>query len=137
MSPSKGSSVEIRTAYFLIAIPESVKTSLLLSAVILPLGRLILRLTLYYIPGIVTFGEASIEIVTRRRTKHLAYSDIRRFQVDAGKYVFFFPNISTLIVVVDKDAHKSQFLLRQYKESEDLASIVSLKGIDMLASPVL
>lgn len=131
MSPSNGSSTEMRTAYFIITIPESVKISLVFSAIILPIGLLLLRYTIYYRPGSLTFCDNYIELVTRKWTYQFAYENIIELQISAGRYVHFFPNISTLIVIVEKDLKKHTILLCHYQESENFYQLLTSKGIKM------
>jgi hypothetical protein len=131
MSPSDGSSTEMRTAYFIVAIPESVKTSIIVAAIILPIGLLILRFTLYYRSGTLVIGETYLEIVTNKLTYQFMFDNLTELQISAGRYVFFFPNISTLIVIVEKDFKKYKILLRHYLQTEELYQLLSANGIRM------
>lgn len=131
MSPSEGSTTEMRTAYFIVAIPESVKNSLIFAAIILPVGLLILRFTLYYKPGKLIVGESYLEIVTNKLSHKFMFDNIAELQISAGRHVFFFPNISTLVVIIEKDSREYKVMLRHYMQTEQLYQLLTTKGIKM------
>lgn len=133
MSPSDGSTTEMRTAYFIVAIPESVKISVIFTAIIIPMGLLIIRFTLYYRPGTLSIGDTYLEIVTNKLTYQFMFDNITELQISAGRHVFFFPNISTLIVIVEKKSKKYEILLRHYMQTEELYQLLSTKGIKIEA----
>lgn len=131
MSPSDGSTTEMKTVYFIVAIPEPVKNSLIFAAIILPVGLIILRLTIYYKPGKLIVGETYLEIVTNKLTYTFMFDKITELQISAGRHVFFFPNISTLIVILEKNTKRYKILLRHYMQTEELYQLLTSKGIRM------
>ena len=131
MYPSEGSTTEMRTAYFILAVPDSVKNGLLVAAIVLPVALIILRLTIYYKAGVLTVTDSYLELISKQWTHRFQYSEIISIQAAGGRHVFFFPNISMLFVIIEKQSKKHRFLLRHYLESEELMKLLAEKGLKL------
>jgi len=130
MLPSTYASGEMKVAYYILGVPDWLKTISSYSV----LG-LLLILPVYYVsksykPGLVLFTRDSLTI-TGGITKEISLQSIRKIILNDVRYLIRRTRKAAEVVIIQTGGRKTSFLLKDYDESQGFVEAVSgLENVD-------
>lgn len=131
MIPSDKSSDEMKTAYYILVVPEWLKSFSAYSFIGLLLLIPIYSMSKSYKLGNIKIGEEFIEIRGGGNDTKIHVDLIKRMILNDVKYTFRRPHEAMEIIIYQKPNRKTSFLLRYYVQSEEfIDALAKFETID-------
>jgi hypothetical protein len=124
MYPSKNSSGEIQSAYYILVVPEWLKDISVYSFVGILLLIPIYSISKSYKPGLITFHENILQIEDQL-TRQLSKESIKKIFVNDVRRWFTRPREAIEVLIKQTGNRRTSFLLKNYEDAESFIECLS------------